>query len=214
MADPRVTGLVVLESREALVDLESTGIMRFDDRKRSRNPHVALVREELARRLEHATRLLPAGFGLLGIEGYRPPSLQRLFYDSYAERLRACDLGLDEEAFAHVVSRFVAPPHIAPHPTGAAIDLTLCDQAGIELDLGSAVDANPEVSAGRCYTSASGLPATAAKNRAILVEVLHGAGLVNYPTEWWHWSFGDRYWAMSTGENAAIYGPVDLPGTP
>jgi len=27
------------------------------------------------------------------------------------------------------------------------------------------------------------------------MAVLAGAGLVNYRTQWWHWSFGDRYWA-------------------
>ena len=27
-----------------------------------------------------------------------------------------------------------------------------------------------------------------------------------YPTEWWHWSFGDRYRAFFTGEPAARYG--------
>jgi hypothetical protein len=24
---------------------------------------------------------------------------------------------------------------------------------------------------------------------------------------WWHWSFGDRYWALPAGEAAACYGP-------
>ena len=37
---------------------------------------------------------------------------------------------------------------------------------------------------------------------------LRGAGLVNYPTEWWHWSYGDRYWALLTGAGHALYGPV------
>ena len=32
--------------------------------------------------------------------------------------------------------------------------------------------------------------------------------LVNYPTEWCHWSYGDRYWALMTGATAAVYGPV------
>jgi zinc D-Ala-D-Ala dipeptidase len=31
---------------------------------------------------------------------------------------------------------------------------------------------------------------------------------VNYPTEWWHWSYGDRYWAVMTDAPAALYGPV------
>ena len=34
-------------------------------------------------------------------------------------------------------------------------------------------------------------------------------GTMNYPTEWWHWSYGDRYWALLTGAPAALYGPVD-----
>jgi D-alanyl-D-alanine dipeptidase len=32
--------------------------------------------------------------------------------------------------------------------------------------------------------------------------------LLSDPTEWWHWSYGDRYWALMTGAPAALYGPV------
>ncbi|WP_413254142.1 hypothetical protein OG754_38745 [Streptomyces decoyicus] len=42
-------------------------------------------------------------------------------------------------------------------------------------------------------------------------EALSSVGMVNYPTEWWHWSFGDRYWALCTGVAFAPYGPCDLP---
>jgi D-alanyl-D-alanine dipeptidase len=35
---------------------------------------------------------------------------------------------------------------------------------------------------------------------------------VNYPTEWWHWSFGDRYWAYVTGTGRSHYGPALLTG--
>jgi D-alanyl-D-alanine dipeptidase len=38
--------------------------------------------------------------------------------------------------------------------------------------------------------------------------VLSAQGLVNYPTEWWHWSYGDRYWALVTGAPHAPYGPI------
>jgi zinc D-Ala-D-Ala dipeptidase len=31
---------------------------------------------------------------------------------------------------------------------------------------------------------------------------------VNYPTEWWHWSYGDRYWAYQSGARAARFGPL------
>ena len=26
--------------------------------------------------------------------------------------------------------------------------------------------------------------------------------------EWWHWSYGDRYWAFTSGHPTALYGPV------
>ena len=35
-----------------------------------------------------------------------------------------------------------------------------------------------------------------------------GAGFVNYPTEWWHWSYGDRYWALQSGQRVARYATV------
>lgn len=41
-------------------------------------------------------------------------------------------------------SKYVAPPDVAPHPTGGAVDLTLIDANGIELDLGTPYDAIPQ----------------------------------------------------------------------
>lgn len=32
------------------------------------------------------------------------------------------------------------------------------------------------------------------------------AGFVNYPHEWWHFSYGDQYWAWRTGVPTALYG--------
>lgn len=46
----------------------------------------------------------------------------------------------------------------------------------------------------------------------MLNAALTAAGLVNYPTEWWHWSYGDRYWALATGADHALYGPKELAG--
>ena len=105
-----------------------------------------------------------------------------------------------------LASRYVSPPTIAPHVSGAAIDLTLCDEDGHELDMGTAVNATPEDSDRACYFGAK-VSAQARENRTVLAKVLEEVGLVNYPTEWWHWSYGDRYWAMTTGASAAIYGP-------
>jgi hypothetical protein len=44
------------------------------------------------------------------------------------------------------------------------------------------------------------------RNRDLLVMSLTEAGFVNYPTEWWHWSLGDRYWCLVQNGSAARYG--------
>lgn len=109
-----------------------------------------------------------------------------------------------------MASRYVSPPGVAPHSAGAAVDLTLADADGRELDLGTRMNATPEESAGACYTRAENISDGARSHRAVLSTALTAAGLVNYPTEWWHWSYGDRYWALGTGAAAAHYGPVEL----
>jgi D-alanyl-D-alanine dipeptidase len=152
--------------------------------------------------------MLPRGLRLLIIEGYRPLELQRRYFRQHCDTLRAAHPDWPDDTIHHEASRYIAPPGIAPHVAGAAIDITLATDSGVELPLGTAVNATPQESGGACYTAAPGLPAEAAHNRRVLVTALSAVGLVNYPCEWWHWSYGDRYWAFSIGAPAAIYGPV------
>jgi D-alanyl-D-alanine dipeptidase len=44
-------------------------------------------------------------------------------------------------------------------------------------------------------------------NRTILAAATRAADFVNYPLEWWHWSYGDRYWACAT-DVVATYGSL------
>jgi D-alanyl-D-alanine dipeptidase len=110
-------------------------------------------------------------------------------------------------------SLHVAPPHLAPHCAGAAVDLTLRDDDG-ELDLGTAIDATPEESDTACYTRHPTVVGQARANRDLLSMAMASAGFVNYGPEWWHWSFGDRYWAFQVGAPAALYGDVALYASP
>ncbi len=158
-------------------------------------------------RLVAAKAGLPAGVRICWVEGHRDPRLQERYFNAYRERLEKLDRNLSNEDSYLLASRYVSPPTIAPHVSGAAIDLTLCDEEGNELDMGSAVNATPEDSNAACYFDAA-VGVEARSNRAALSTALEEVGLVNYPTEWWHWSYGDRYWAMATGASAAIYGPI------
>ena len=200
MSDPRVTRIPLHEVDDPMVDLldlapGATGLSR-------------LVRRGVLDRLREAQRALPAGIGLRVVEGCRSAHDQASIIEAYSAQVRACRPDASDEELHDLTSRHVAPLATAPHVAGAAVDLTLVDADGHELWMGSALDATPEESDGRCFTDAPGLDAVARSHRAMLVAALAPTGLVNYPTEWWHWSYGDRYWAHVTGATHAVYGAV------
>jgi D-alanyl-D-alanine dipeptidase len=207
MSDTRVAAVPVRECGERLVDVRLDASLLVDSRAGDRAGAFSFLREGVLDRLIKAQASLPSGLRLLFVEGYRPLSLQRHYFEEYSDQLRIKNPGWSADQVVAAASRFISPPEIAPHNAGAAVDLTLSDPDGNELDLGTPIDANPEDSVGACYTAAANISGEARVNRGILEAALTSAGLVNYPTEWWHWSFGDRYWALATGAAAAIYGP-------
>ncbi|MFI7614076.1 M15 family metallopeptidase [Nonomuraea terrae] len=208
ISDPRVTSIPVQECGEPLEDVR--GRLRVDTRMADDAGAYAHLRAGLLRRLEHAESLLPSGYHLLIVEGYRPVATQRRIFEGYRAELRATFAEMSEEESHIAASRYVSPVEVAPHTAGAAVDLTLCSPDGVEYDMGTQVNDNPEQSGGACYTAAPDISDDARAHRKLLAAALEPAGLVNYPTEWWHWSYGDRYWAMVTRTAHAVYGPVDL----
>ncbi len=208
LSDPRVAAVRVRECGAPLVDVRGTGSLLVDGRKEDPGGAFAHLRRGLVSRLEEAQSLLPEGLRLLVVEGYRPPALQERYFAEYREELRELHPGWSDAELHRAASRYISPPEVAPHTAGAAVDLTLATAEGAELDLGTAVNATPEGSGGRCYTASPDVDPAARGNRRVLVAALSAVGLVNYPTEWWHWSFGDRYWAAVTGAPAACYGPT------
>ncbi|MGN9781903.1 M15 family metallopeptidase [Nonomuraea sp. ZG12] len=208
ISDPRVAAIPVRENHDPLADVR--GRLRVDGRLADEEGAYAHLRSGLLARLERAARLLPDGYQLLIVEGYRPVSTQRRYFEEYRDQLLAASPELTPDEAHVAASRYVSPVEVAPHTAGAAVDLTLCAPDGTEYDMGTQVNDNPEESDGACYTAAPHISADARAHRKILAAALEPAGLVNYPTEWWHWSYGDRYWALVSGEPAACYGPVRI----
>ncbi|MET8825594.1 M15 family metallopeptidase [Streptomyces sp. NPDC004610] len=209
LSDPRVAATAVADTGEPLIDVRTSAALRVDARKADGDGSYARVRADVLRRLLLAQGALPSGVHLLLVEGFRPPALQRRYFDAYSATLRATHPEAGPARIRELASAYISPPEVAPHVSGGAVDLTLCTADGIELPLGTEVNATPEESEGRCRTEAPGLDAGARANRAVLGRAMTSAGFVNYPTEWWHWSYGDRYWALMTAAPAARYGPAE-----
>ncbi|OHX12746.1 M15 family metallopeptidase [Chromobacterium sphagni] len=213
LADPLLLDIPLAGVDEPFVDLAGFLSCWQVDLSRSqissRSRHFLKARRAVAERLQHAAGLLPNGLRLYIKEAYRPLARQRRSFDEHLARLRALKPDLDDIARFQQASLYVAPPEVAPHPTGAAVDVTLMDPAGYELDLGCPFNADSEESDGACYTQHPHLSETARANRAILIQTMQAAGFVNYPSEWWHWSYGDRYWAAVTQAPQALYRAVE-----
>ncbi|NGM12117.1 M15 family metallopeptidase [Verrucosispora sp. CWR15] len=208
LCDPRVAAVHGADDGAPLVDLREVPELRLDARAADPAGAYARLRRPVVDRLLAAQRALPDGLRLLIVEGYRPHQAQLDIFTGYREELRRSHPDWSPERLYRETTEFVSPVEVAPHSTGGAVDLTLCTVDGVELDMGTAVDATPEASDNACFTAASSIGADARRHRQIMAAALRGAGLVNYPTEWWHWLYGDRYWALLTGAPCTRYGPV------
>ncbi|MBD3370263.1 dipeptidase [Candidatus Fermentibacteria bacterium] len=163
------------------------------------------LREGAARRLCRAAELLPEGHRMKIWEAHRPTRVQRQLFADYLTKLRKEHPEWPEKKLESETSLFVARPNkVAPHLCGGTVDLTVVGPDGEDLDMGTEYllfdDRTP---------TGSDLVSKAAKgNRKLLAEAMSRAGFVNYELEWWHWSYGDRYWAFKLRKPAAIYVPT------
>lgn len=91
------------------------------------------------------------------------------------------------------------------HQTGGAVDIGLCNKDGEDLDMGTSYSEHNE----KTKTKNRYLTDEERKNRELLFKAMTSVGFVNYPMEWWHYSYGDRMWALYSHQESCFYGKVD-----
>ncbi len=173
---------------------------------------------------EHALQQAQPLCRLAIFDAWRPLAVQR-FMVRHAVVEECARTGVDpdqpspaRDQVMAAVGRFWAPPSDdpttpPPHSTGAAVDLTLADDAGTPLAMGGEIDAigpvsEPEFHAQAALTDPGGEAARWHGRRQLLARVMAGAGFVQHPNEWWHFSWGDQLWAWRRGETQARYGRI------
>lgn len=213
LSHPRVTSIQTMDGGEAMVSLHGMEAKLLMDDSAANIACLGyvpefLLRESAARRLVAAAQSLPHALYLLVKETLRPASFQDFIFHRRLKRLTFENPNFSQEQLIELTSKFVAPPWVAGHPTGGALDITLCDKEGQEWDMGCSYDEDEIASQGRCFSFANNLTPQAQAHRRILFDCLNRQGFVNYPYEWWHWSYGDKYWAAMTNAPHAIYGAI------
>ena len=154
---------------------------------------------------------LPDGYFLRIWDAWRPISLQKELYESYRHDLiSAFNLSsLPEDEQNAFISKYIAIPSENPdyppaHTTGGAVDLTLIDKYGNELDMGTDFDDFSEKAATDYFEKEEYNGSIIQKNRRILNQAMTKAGFTNLPSEWWHYDCGNRNWA-DFSKNEAVY---------
>ncbi|MDE2491485.1 MAG: M15 family metallopeptidase [Elusimicrobia bacterium] len=138
----------------------------------------AFLRRSTALRLKKAADLLRAeGRRLVVFDAYRPFSVQKLMWKAEPDR------------------RYVADPARGGsiHNRGGAVDVSLADLSGRELEMPSPFDDFGP----RAWRGAKGVPAAARRNLRVLEAAMKKAGFKPLPEEWWHYEDPDaRSWPV------------------
>ena len=133
--------------------------------------------ERLATAIDFAARL---GFRFRILDAFRPSEAQWALWNHTPD------------------PEFLANPRSgSPHSRGVAVDLTLIDENGDALEMGTGFDEFTPLS----HHGNVDIPANAQRNRYILMGIMTTAGWDFYRNEWWHYQLFDsrRYEVLGDG---------------
>lgn len=174
------------------------------------------LRQSVLERLLTAQLLLQDNYPnwkILIFDAYRPVEVQQFMVDySFNQLLK--ERGLNQHSLSAEqhqsilteVYQFWASPSLdpttpPPHSTGAALDITLVNETGKWLNMGSEIDEiSPRSYPNYFEKSSDPTEQNYHQNRQILSKVMKTAGFQQHPNEWWHFSWGDQLWAWLTNQ--------------
>lgn len=190
-----VNKVIPIENHESITILSGDGIFTNGEVR---------VRALVAKKLKAVAKNLQlSGYGLFVYEGYRSNEKQRAQWDNAVEKIRRGDPAMSDDQIEMIVRKQVARPDGigGGHQTGGAVDLALCSPEGKPLPMGTEYLEFNEFT----RTNAHIEDQKVCERRRVFLSAMIKAGFVNYPNEWWHYSYGDRMWAAYLGKKICQY---------
>lgn len=179
----------------------------------------AYVRQSVAERLVKAAERLPSDLKLVVFDAWRPLSVQQHLYDDFRSRLIREHPQVEGQDLEALVAKFVSRPSQdplkpSPHLTGGSVDVSLADSKGELLDMGTGFDDFTEKSSTAYFEAPDRVLDSLAlrhrDHRRLLYYSLTDAGFTNYDKEWWHYDFGNQFWARKSSAERAVYSAISL----
>lgn len=173
---------------------------------------VCWLRERVAEKLQRIQDNLH-GLRLKIWDPWRSRAVQADLHSYFRKQFVAQHPEWDQSRLEQEMNIFVAPPScdiVPPHSTGGAVDLTLVNQYGCELNMGTDFDYfGPE--AASLYFEEKGRDSDIREHRCILREAMSAEDFRFDEFEWWHFDFGNQIWTASKGHAHAMYGEISVP---
>jgi len=196
------------ECNEPLVDIRklSPNIKIDLGKRRMKKEKTAYLRKKVAEMIWRAEKELPKGMTFIIGDAWRPQYVQKEIMKWFIKRLSQKYPNWSKIKIVKEVEKYVAPSdgkYASGHMTGGAVDLRLWSN-GRKVPMKSSKLTYQE----NAKSFQPKLPKYIQKNREIMFAALEKAGLSNYPKEYWHWSYGDIWWAKRNKKKLAIYGVV------
>jgi D-alanyl-D-alanine dipeptidase len=165
------------------------------------------LRKGIIERLNAAQKSLPESYHLLIRDAFRTEKMVWNLYNLYLSNLKEEKPNLTDTEAKLMIRNILAVPDdpVTPgHMTGGAIDLILADDNGQKIQLRTDEDLIPREE--QDFTFCKKLSEDILAKRHILYDAMISVGFHNYFREFWHYSYGDAYWAVRRKDKTAIYG--------
>ncbi|MBS0285860.1 MAG: D-alanyl-D-alanine dipeptidase [Proteobacteria bacterium] len=215
IADDVITSIPVKCINEEMIDLnKQTEIAYGKPPLYPNNKEYTKIRKTVYEKLKQAQSKLPPGLKLCVYEGYRKLGVQEYLFRTHFQQIQEKQPLAPYEITFTQATRLIAPArkldgseNIAPQLTGGAIAVYLVDDQGKPVDMGiQPQDWLKDMDGSLSRTHSYKISKAAEHHREIMSDALRAVGFVNYPAQYWHWSYGDQYWAHVTHQDHAIYG--------
>lgn len=216
VGDPSLEPMVYLDD-EFLCDSMYNHWVEDEGRPVPGSSPSIMVRETVAKMLKEAEAKLPEGYRFKIYDAYRPIAVQQALYDYFRAQKAAENPDKTDEEIDAITLMCVSFPSynvLLPslHNSGGAVDLTIVDENGEELDMGCGFDEFTDRAWANYYEPDSGFDGhndVARDNRRMLYNIMLSVGFTNFPSEWWHFDYGDEKWAQFTHSVPVYAGSLD-----